>query len=135
MLDHTEEGTKPGISRRTMIKRTGATAAAAWTLPVLSTLNAKASAQASPVGCADCSNPCGVLCGDSCSCLLEVGGTDSCFCHEGSSCDAQPLCTTSADCPTGLKCAASCCPDLRCLPECGSPFAVAAKTGPGTSIS
>jgi hypothetical protein len=115
------ERREKGISRRKMLKSVGASAAVAWSAPVLMSVKTPAYAQASP-SCLpfDCLSfrascgPSGCMVPPGCDpinqnqCVLLIDG--SCFCSLGPR--SRSTCDSDADCPDGDHC---------CLvePDCG----------------
>jgi len=109
-----KEQADKSISRRSMLKRIGSGAAAAWSAPVLTSLRTPAFGQGSPVcaaGCPQCRF--GEICGPGeedgrrCGCVA----VPDCFCSDLGFCrGGTPTCTTDADCEpfTG--------PGSRCAP-------------------
>jgi hypothetical protein len=109
------------ISRRRMLKRVGAGAAVAWTAPVLTSIRTPAFAQsgACPNGCADilCFTEEQFKCNDDATCICTRTTENDCFCGDGRcSCDSYSACRSSADCPSGQKCA--CCAVPRTFAVC-----------------
>jgi hypothetical protein len=110
-----------GISRRRLLKRLGAGATVAWSVPVLMSIRTPVYAQASPT-CQpmDCLKP--QTCGSDSACPLppecQFGYctlmTDgSCLCWSLGFCDPENVaCETDADCSQGFRCS-------RTDPNCG----------------
>jgi hypothetical protein len=121
------------ISRRRMLKRIGAGAAVAWSVPVISSLSTPAFAQQQY--CTQCAGDfclgqtiCGTNPPFGCPCAQPVGaeGGGVCFCYQDDFCGNRPTCTTTADCPSGQTCVHTCCDALFgtvCFPPCGSTLA------------
>jgi hypothetical protein len=113
-----------GISRRRMLKRIGAGAAVAWSAPILTSIRTPAFAQ----GYGGCGTP-GIDCftcdpreldcnGDpSCGCIPTQ--ESDCFCIAPQACAGLQPCSSSSECPDGLRCANSCCGEPLCLVGCG----------------
>jgi hypothetical protein len=102
-----------GISRRKMLKRVGASAAVAWSAPVLMSVKTPAYAQASPsclpfdcisfrasCGPSGCTVPPGCDPINQNQCVLLVDG--SCFCTAGPR--GGVPCDSDADCSDGRRC-------------------------------
>ncbi len=112
-----------GLTRREMLKKSALVGAVAWTIPIVGSFNAPAFGQVTSPPCAgDPAVPCKGFdqCGGAgapCNCLTTVEG-DS-FCHNSSACSALTVCTSSATCPPGWACVASCCAETLCAPPCG----------------
>jgi hypothetical protein len=110
------------VSRRRLLKRAGAGAAAVGAGSMITAATASAafdpgfSTACAPQGCGECANQ--QACGTGCFCITTSSGC--CFCHESSSCAELVACSTDADCHPGWACAYSCCGGTLCLPHCGS---------------
>ncbi len=111
-----EPSTPPsGITRRKMLKRMGAGAAVAWTVPVLTSIRTPAFAQASGVCAGGCD------CGTPSPCCGAPGGEY--FCHPvgGGKCFCSYIpgvpCLSNADC-AGCLCVDHC-GQMECA--CGCP--------------
>jgi hypothetical protein len=117
-----DEVTTNEVSRRSALKRLGAGAAVAWSVPTLLSLNAVASA--SPVPHPECV---GATCATFIACssanpdCVCVTTDDGGFCVPGStSCAGLAPCPggTSAECPSGSHCAVdTCCGSGVCVPD------------------
>jgi hypothetical protein len=129
-----EAGLNDSISRRSALKRIGAGAAIAWSVPVLTSLNTPAYAQASaaPCGGSNCLQGCtgSLQCGEGCYCM-QRHSDKACVCIGGGICRT---CSTDEDC-TAVTGPGSTCVDVdpenccigtgvttACQPPCGAPL-------------
>jgi hypothetical protein len=105
-MDHPESPDyEGGISRRQLLKRIGAGAAIAWTVPVMITLRTPALAQGSPADCLDCApldctNP--RTCESRCPafCVQRIDLTCLCAAQDftWNTPPDPPICASDADC-------------------------------------
>lgn len=121
------------ISRRKMLKRMGAGAAIAWSVPIVSSLNTPAFAQTSGGQCGggNCLEGCtgGLLCGSiGCFCM-QRHSDKACVCVGGGVC---------ADCSSDTDCESRTGPGSTCVDvdqsQCcvGTPFSTACQPPCGT---
>lgn len=115
------------VSRRVLLKRAGAGAAAlgAGSLVTASTAGADASPSLACThnGCKVCSGLLSCKGSECCSCFVTVEGC--CFCAEAIFCDDLLTCASSKQCPPGWACIRSCCDEIFgyhtiCAPPCGT---------------
>jgi hypothetical protein len=130
-----------GISRRRMLKRIGAGAAIAWSVPVLSSVRTPAFAQSPGFPCHTCdpNQPCGPRdpCGPSglCACLALVNGPCQCGDFPSDFCADYPPCDSDADCPAGQRCYETCCPTDICRGPCTGSSRKPKMRGSGLTVT
>jgi hypothetical protein len=130
------------VPRRTALKRIGAGAAVAWSVPVLSSVRTSAFAQSGGFPCDICDpgQPCGVLdpCGpgDVCACFVLIDFS-ACRCDEFPSnvCSDYPPCDSHDDCPSGMLCYATCCPTGICRGPCTGSSRAPKRAGSGPKVT
>jgi hypothetical protein len=111
-----DEHRSKGISRRSMLKRVGAGAAVAWSVPVLTSIRTPAFAQfyVCQPGCPECQF--GEPCGGNCAC---VGVPEDCFCTGVGICQTeQPICRQDSDCDVWCGGPGGVCAECGFIPEC-----------------
>ena len=114
------------ISRRKALKRIGvAGAAAAWSAPLISSLQTPAFAQASPRCAEPCDGVCNTFtsCGDACWCSRAEN--DACFCWQDDQCVNLTDAGADGSCPAGQTAVSTCCDQggggpIKCLQPCGA---------------
>src|SRR5207249_715696 len=105
-----------GVSRRRMLKRLGAGAAVAWTVPVVTSLHTRAFAALSggcpAPRCSTCIemgcpgfNPCqSGSCYGGLGCSRGISTEGECLCFQTAFCSCLTPCSSSSDCPPGQHC-------------------------------
>ena len=95
-----EDQRSDGLSRRRLLKRAGATAALAWSAPVLTSMGTPAFAASGPCACAPFTCPNAAYCPNSnCFCAEKLSG--ECFCTDViyfNKPPDPPICANDADC-------------------------------------
>jgi len=133
-MDETNESQ---ISRRRMLKRIGAGAAVAWTVPIMSSIGTPAFAASGACGCPpyDCTNP--QTCPNGiCGCAPHHGG-GGCVCFLAGFCNVPgngDICASDADCAQFGS--TFVCADINpsgCL-QCGGTTACLDTTGCGQHV-
>jgi hypothetical protein len=112
------------VTRRKLLRRAGAGAAAVGAGAMVSAASAQAAQSPTECfhagGCVDCPAadfPCH---GDRC-CYCFMSASGCCFCAEDFFCDSTHACHTDVNCPPGWGCVYSCCGEgTVCAPPCGT---------------